>query len=226
PLLPAFLAAVQVLAGSHDPVEVGTVLRFLFLLLFAGYILFAYLVARRYVSPVAALAVGLICVLNPYTHFISEQATADLPFAFTVVAFVFFASAKRSRTNGVLTCALCVASYLLRTAGIALMAAWIGDALLKHQFRPALRRILICAVPVIAWNGYVAAVERGAESRHPAYSYQRADYLFYNVSDLRNAMLKDPDHPEGGKVTAFGVLTDRILPNVWKLPVALGETVT
>ena len=40
-----------------------------------------------------AFAAGILCLVNAYTHFMSDQATADVPFALTITAFAFFATA-------------------------------------------------------------------------------------------------------------------------------------
>ena len=43
---------------------------------------------------------------------------------------------------------------------------------------------------------------RSPEYRHPAYAYQTAPYLYFNVSYARNMMtLRDPSAPELGPLT-------------------------
>jgi len=226
PLLPASIAAVEVLTGSHSPLVVGKYVHVGYLALFAMYVFLAYAVARRYGSPYVAFTVGLLCAVNAYTHFMSDQATADLPFALMVTAFVLFATAKPRRMQNVVVGALCVAAYLFRTAGLGLMLAWVGEPLLRFRFRSASIRAIICLLPVAAWNGYIAQVERSPEYIQTSYSYQRADFMFYNVSYRRNAMLKDPYSPDAGKVSLRELLTERLLPNLVALPAALGQALT
>ena len=84
-------------------------------------------------------------------------------------------------------CAL--ASYALRTVGIAAFAVWVLDSLIRRRFREALIRGLLVLLPVAGWQAYVASVERSEAYKHPAYEYQRAPYLFYNVSYARNVVL-------------------------------------
>jgi hypothetical protein len=149
-----------------------------YLALFAMYVFASYAVARRFVSPEAAFTLGLLCAVNAYMHFMSDQAAADLPFAVTTVAFLFFATARPGRTQEIIATAFCVAAYLFRTAGLALILAWICDALLKRRFRAAFIRLAVNFLPVAAWNRYIARVERSPEYARTAYSYQRADFYF------------------------------------------------
>jgi hypothetical protein len=226
PLLPASIAAVEALTGSRKPVDVGRWLRLEYLLLFAIYVFMAYAVARRYISPAAAFGVGFFCLTNAYTHFMADQATADLPYGIAAAAFVFFATARPGRMQEITTAAFCVAAYLLRTAGVALMLAWIGDALVKRGFRAAVIRLIICLLPIGTWTAYVTQVEHSPAYARPAYSYQRADYLSYNVSYSRSTTLKDPSRPEAGKISVRDFFVQRLLANLVIFPSALGQTVT
>ena len=69
---------------------------------------------------------------------------------------------------------------------------------------------------------YVFAVERSPAYTNPAYEYQRAPYLFYNVSYARNIALRDPITPEKGDAR----ILRRVARNALDLPMALGETLT
>jgi len=226
PLLPAIIGGSQRLAGSSNPQKAGRLLRAEFLAMFGLYVLAAFALARRYLSPLAAFAACIFCLVNAYTHFMDDQAAADVPFALSVTAFAFFATAPPSRANTVISGLLCVASFLLRTAGIALMATWVAEAIIARRPRAILVRAVVCALPVAAWTWYVAQVETSPQYNQSAHVYQRADYLFYNVSYAKNAMLRDPFTPELGRITPAGVLTARLLPNLRQAPVALGETLT
>jgi hypothetical protein len=96
------------------------------------------------------------------------------------------------------------------------------DSLIRRRFREALIRALLVLVPVAGWQAYVAAVERSEAYKHPAYEYQRAPYLFYNVSYARNVVLRDPFTPEKGQVR----IVRRIVRNALDLPVNFGETLS
>ncbi|HSD10353.1 MAG TPA: hypothetical protein VLF14_05195, partial [Candidatus Binatia bacterium] len=118
------------------------------------------------------------------------------------------------------------AAFWLRSAGVALFAAWIAESALDRRFRVAAIRLVAALVAILPWQLHVAKVENSLEYREPAYAYQRADYLFYNVSYARNIFhLKDGFQPELGGLT-WGSLRDRVLTNAWKVPASLGEWVS
>jgi hypothetical protein len=84
------------------------------------------------------------------------------------------------------------------------------------------------AVTVVAlglWQGYVYSVRHGPEYTHPAYPYQRAPYLYYNVSYAENLALRDSFKPELGYATPVD-LALRLGSNLRKVPLNLGEGVT
>jgi hypothetical protein len=114
-----------------------------------------------------------------------------------------------------------VAAYLLRTIGIALLAAWVLDPLLGRRFRVAVIRAAVAIVPILGWHAYVAHVERSPAYTQPAYPYQRADYLFYNVSYARNVSLRDPFKPEQGRASGRDVAR-RFLANLRLIPTSIG----
>ena len=117
------------------------------------------------------------------------------------------------------------ACYLLRTASLALLVAWVLDALVWRRWKRAAFRAAVAAVPVLAWQGYVAWVMNCADYAKPAYAYQRAPYLNYNVSYSENLKFLDPFYPEKGSATAAAVAR-RTLQNVRILPMATGEAIS
>jgi hypothetical protein len=80
-------------------------------------------------------------------------------------------------------------------------------------------------IPVVGWQTYVHSVETSAEYQRPAYAYQRAEYMFYNVSYAVNISLKDPFHPTDGRATVADFVM-RSLRNLWPLTFGLAESVT
>ena len=225
PLLPLIVAGHQWLAGSSDPVVVGRLMRLSYFLIFAAYIFAAYAVLRRHLPlPWALFAAGVV-VLHPQTNFLSDLSFAELPFALATTLFVLLAGRPtgpiRSMAAG--TCA--VAAYLLRTMGIALLAAWVLDALLARRVRTAAIRAVIALAPILGWTGYVVHVERSPDYTRPAYAYQRADYLWSNVSYARNVSLRDPFNPEEGRASVLE-LAHRGLVNLAHMPKRLGTAVT
>jgi hypothetical protein len=117
------------------------------------------------------------------------------------------------------------AAFLLRTAAVALFAAWVADALLDKRWRLAARRACLAALPVIAWQGYILHVERSAAYVNPSYAYARADYALYNVSYTRNMLLRDPTRPQLGRATV-AELPGRTLANLRTTVFHLGEAVS
>jgi hypothetical protein len=118
-----------------------------------------------------------------------------------------------------------VLAFLLRTAGVALLGAWVLDAALRRDVRGVLQRAVLAAIPFFAWQAHVMAVRGGPEYSQPAYEYQRAPYNFYNVTYAENVSLVDPFVPEVGALAA-GALVQRIATNGLQLPLVLGEAVS
>jgi hypothetical protein len=103
--------------------------------------------------------------------------------------------------------------------------AWVLDALVRRRWKRAAFRAAVAAVPVLAWQGYVAWVMKSAEYAKPAYAYQRAPYLHYNVSYSENLKFVDPFYPEKGSATVAAVAR-RTWQNVCILPMAMGEAIS
>src|SRR5947209_12977569 len=181
PLLPAIVAAHEAAVGSSDPSVAGHAIRLSWAILYALYIPGVFWLAKRYTGRGLALAVALIVLLNPKTTFLSETCFAEPPFA--AVSLVFFlALGERRRLGPAIGFITAAAGYLIKTIGIALLAAWVLDAVRQRRFRSAALRAALAMIPVFAWNAYIHSVETSPEYRRPAYAYQRADYMFYNVS--------------------------------------------
>lgn len=221
PLLPLVIALHQWMAGSSDVVVVGRWLRLTYFLIFTTYIFAAYAMLRRYLSLRYALLAAVVLLLHVHTNYLSDLCFAELPFGLATTLFVLLAGRQtgpiRSMAAG--TCA--VAAYLLRTMGIALFAAWVLDALLDRRLKAASIRAVVAVVPILGWHAYIAHVEWSPAYTQPAYAYQRADYLFYNVSYARNTSLRDPFRPEEGRASILDI-AHRLLVNVQQIPTSLG----
>jgi hypothetical protein len=221
PLLPLVVAFHQWLLGSSDFVVVGRWMRLTFFLVFVAYVFAAYAVLRRYLPLRYALLSGILVLLHVHTNFISDLCFAEIPFGLATALFVLLAGRSTGPMRSLAAGACAVSAYLLRTMGIALLAAWVLDALLDRRFRAAALRAAVAAVPILGWQAYIAHVERSPAYTHPAYAYQRADYLFYNVSYARNVSLRDPFKPEEGRISA-AELAKRLLVNLKRMPTSLG----
>jgi hypothetical protein len=218
PLLPAVAAIQQRLLGTADPVVVGWWLRLTVAALFIGYAVAVFALARRFVPSRFAFLAALLAILNAQALFLSDYFSADLPYA-AVSTFFFLAP------PGLGAGLLALSAYGLRTAGIALLAAWTAESLLHRSFRQALARGGTAVVILAAWQAYVAGVKSDPAFAEPAYAYQRADYQFYNVGYLENMSYVDPFRPELGRATARQFAA-RVWTNVRGMPMSLGEAAT
>jgi hypothetical protein len=217
PLVPAVGAVVERLAGTDDPAVAGHWLRLGSVLLYVGYAAAIYLMSRRLVSPgYAALVTGL-SLIHSHTIFLSDFFAADVPYA--VLGTLFFA------VSGPVAGVVAVAAYATRTAGLAVLAAWVGEAVLRRRVRPALVRGAVAVAAVAAWVGYTTRVKTSDQYRHPAYAYQREGYQFYNVDYAQNMAYIDPFRPELGRVTGRGALA-RLGGNLADMPRSIGEGVS
>ena len=229
PLLPAIIALHQRVLGTTDPTIVAPWLRITYAILFLIYALAVMALARRYLRPVFAVAAVLLCLLNPFTIFLSDLLFAEVPFALISVAFALLTGGPSARVGRWLhegsSYALAAAGFLLRSAGLALLFSWVLDAMMRRHWRLALIRACLALIPVLSWQAYVAHVRASPEYAHPAYEYQRAPYQYYNVSYQENMRLIDPFQPERGTLNARAFV-GRLATSVLTLPGAVGEIVS
>lgn len=222
PLLPAIVAAHERLLGTDDLHVVGHALRLSFFALFLLYTVAVYALVRQFLPPGHALGASLACLLSLQTYFLADLCFPETAFALVSVLFVL---CGRARGVGPATAVLAAAAYALRTIGITALAAWVMESACRKQWKQTAVRLALALIPILCWNGYVRSVETSAAYAHPAYAYQRADYLFYNVSYARNVLLTDPFAPERGHITA-GDAARRAASNLRGLPLSLGEAVS
>jgi len=226
PLLPVLVAALQLSLGTSDHVVVGHALRLGIALASVGYAVSIFLLLGAYLPRTYAFVAACLAVLPPQYVYFSDAFYAETLFAlFTVLFFIF--NRHRTSTACFLLSGLCaVLAYEARTAGIALLAAWVADCLFRKEFKRAGIAILISAVPVLTWTGWIKAVESSAEYQRPSYAYQTAPYLYFNVSYAKNMFqLADPFSPELGPFTA-STLIKRVRSNVAALPMNIGQAVS
>ena len=225
PLLPAIVAVHQWILGSSDPMIVGHWLRLTFFVMFLVSVLATYALLERVLPPAWAFVAVSMCVLHLFSMFLSELLFAELPFLLASLLFVFWSGVGSLRERPLLSGVCATLAYLLRTAGVALLIAWVGESLLRREFRRAVVRGAIALVPIVGWQAYIAGVQAGASYATPAYPYQRAEYVFYNVTYASNLSLRDPFRPELGKAS-FRDLAVRVARNLTRLPQSIGEAVS
>jgi hypothetical protein len=225
PGLPLLAAAPQVILGTSDPVVVGRWLKFLFVGFDGALAIATFLLLDLFVPPWLAFVGALALLLNVQATFHSNLFFTEIPYALVTVLFVLCSRESGNRLREAAATALAVTAFLLRTAGIALLAAWVTDALLRRRLKTAAVRLLVSAMPVLAWNAYVSRVEHSPQYSNPAYPYQRAPYLNYNVTYAANIALEDANKPGSGNATP-GRLARRVWQNALQIPVDLGEAVS
>ena len=225
PLLPLFAAVHQLAVGSTHPGTTGPWLRLSFAVLFVSWILAVYRLSRHYLPQGFAFLATLISLLHVNATWYSDLFFAELPFAFTSTVFLLIARRGEGWSREALAGALGAASFLLRSAGITLLVAWVVESLLRHRFRQTVLRVAMTLLPLMGWQGYVAHVQRSEQYQHPTYSYQRAGYQQHNVGYWENMAYIDPFFPERGKLTA-GLAVKRTLHHLATMPVRWGEALS
>ena len=223
PLVPAVVAAFERALGSSDYLVVGPWLRRCWFVLSGCYLLAAYAVVRRWLAPPLALVAIAGTGLSFYSFlYPSDSLYAEIPFALLVMLFLLSLDRAR-RGGGVLAGLFGGLAYLVRTAGIALLAVWVIESLVRRRFRQAALRAALAAVPVLAWQGHITRVSHSEAYHRPSYPYQRAPYYYANVTYGENSWLIDPFQPELGRTSPRG-LAGRVGRNLLALPRSIGES--
>src|SRR6266446_356836 len=200
PLLPVLVAAHQRALGTSDYVIVGSRLRLSYFFLSGVYLLAAYLVARGFLDPPLALAATAGTAFSFYSFlYPSDSLYAEIPFALASMLFLLCLRRSDRPGFGIVAGLLAGAAYLIRTAGIALLAVWVADSLMHRRFRQAALRAAAAALPVLAWQAHIARVSGSSAYREPVYPYQRAAYYYSNVTYGENSWLIEPFQPELGR---------------------------
>ncbi len=225
PALPAFVALHGIALGTDDPLTIGAWLRVSYFALFTLYLVAIYWMALRFLSPSLAFLAAALSGLQFHSYYLTNILFAELPFALVTVLFVGLVHPPRRRCALLPAVLLAWTAYLLRSAGMALMIAWVADGLLRRRLRQAGLRVLMCLVPIVCWQVYIGQVKSSDEYDRPAYPYQRADYQNYNVGYVENILLVDSFAPELGRVSA-AQFAGRLLANAARVPILIGEAVS
>ena len=225
PLLPMFIAAHQLIAGTGDPTIVGRWLRLSAFLTSLGFVLGSYALLRRHLPGRWAFVGAAMCALNTSTVWLSDIDFAEIPFALVTVCFFLWRRRDPAAGREMILGVLAAAAYLLRTAGVALLVAWVAEAVLQRDAKRAALRIAMALLVVGGWQARIAAVEADGSYSRPAYPYQRAEYLFYNVSYARNLALLDVERPDLGHVSV-PQLAERFGRSLLTVPTRLAQAVS
>jgi hypothetical protein len=224
PLLPLIVAAHQVIMRTHDYFIVGTALRFFYFAISGVYLITVYALARQLLSPVYALLVGVITAFSFYS-FIHPSNTlyAELPFALISTLFLLCQCRSDRPLYAWIAGVLGVGAYLLRAAGLALLASWTLESVFRRRFRQAAIRMAVSALPILLWQIHVWRVIASDEYHQPAYAYQRAPYYYANVTYQENSSLVDPFRPELGR-NGLSDIARRVVRNAAVIPTSIGES--
>ncbi|MBA3966949.1 MAG: hypothetical protein H0X47_14495 [Nitrospirales bacterium] len=226
PLLPLIVAVHQKVLGTSDPLLVGVWLRRFFFVTFFAYILSIYMVLKIYLPLNLAFIGTVICLFHSRMYFMSELLFPEILFGLATTSFVLVNQRVHTKPGEVAAGLLGIVAFGLRTVGVALLAAWVAESLLNKNFKRAGIRCAVALIPLLCWQAYIISVVTGPEYIQPAYDYQRAEYMFYNVSYAKNIFtLKHPFSPELGRAT-FHDIGNRVLRNLEKLPTSIGEIVS
>ena len=238
PLLPLVVAAHQKVLATSDFVVVGRWLRAFYFVLSLALAAGAYRLARDYLPPRRALLAGAVSVLALHTWYLAGVLYTEIPLALVAVCFAICARQAHRTRYWLATAALGVAAYSLRTAGIALLAAWCIAALVERpprtteggpathsRFMRAGARAAVALVPFIVWQTYIGSVMASDDYRDPVYPYQRSAYQYANVTYSENMSLVSPFTPERGRITLWGQISRFAINAVYITP-SLGGGVT
>jgi hypothetical protein len=225
PLLPALVATSQITLGTSDPTTVGRWLRYAAFLVFVVYMSLVVSFLRHYLPPRSTLVAALFCLFSLHVYFLSDLLFPEILFSLATLVFLLASRQERSRLGSIWTYLAAVSSYALRTVGMVAFAAWVLDSLIRRRFGQAVVRLALVLIAVAGWQFYVASVESSSGYNHPSYAYQRAPYMFYNVTYTRNIALRDPFAPEKGPLSTVTLLR-RIGGNALVLPASVGETLS
>ena len=122
PLLPLIVAAHQRLMGTTDYVRVGSALRITYFLTSGLFVLAAYALVRKLVSPLYALLIVASATLSFYSFIHpSDILYAEMPFALVSTLFLLCHKSSDGPFRSVALGCFGSAAYLLRFAGIALL---------------------------------------------------------------------------------------------------------
>jgi len=225
PLVPVLVAAHQLVLHSSDPVVVGHALRLTMVLASIAYAVAVFVLLAGYIPRRYAAAAAVLTVLPPQYVYFSDALYAETLFALFTVLFFVLHRHRRSTACFLLSGLCAVLAYETRTAGVALLVAWVADSLLRREFKRAGIALVVALAPVLAWMGWIHAVESSPSYRQPAYAYQTAPYLYFNVSYARNLSLQDPWAPELGPLTRRGFV-ERLWSNAKIVPKSIGQAVS
>jgi hypothetical protein len=221
--MPLFVAAHQLLLGNTDPLVVGRALRVSACLLFALTAFALYALLRSYIEWSAASLAVLFWIFHPANTYFSDALYAESLFGLSIILFFLLRKRAGERRYFLLAAACVLLAFLARTVGLLLFVAWAAERVLKRDFKQAVAIAVIALAAAGMWMGYIHHVESSPEYVQPAYAYQHADYLYFNISYAKQVFrLVDMFSPELGYLTPYD-FAKRFCLNVKRVPVRIGQ---
>ena len=225
PFLPAFVAAHQLVLNSSDPAVVGQGLRVSIALFSIAYAITIYLLLSVYVPRAYASAAAVIAVFQPQYIYFSDSLYAETFFG---LFHCLFPPSEAQQEHRLFSSVWGMCGPRLRGAhGGNCFARSVGrgqSAAERFQAHANCARNFDSSDSELDWVDCSGGVL--ARYQQPAYAYQTAPYLYFNVSYARNMLtLVDPSHPELGPLTARALLR-RVWANVQVLPSSIGQAVS
>jgi hypothetical protein len=226
PFLPALVALHELALRTSDPALVGPALRLTTIAFSVAYAIAVFLLLKAYIPWPWAAAVPILGVFQPQYVFYSDLLFPETFFGLFTVIFFILQRNRASFASFLLAGLFAALAFSARTTGVALLVAWVADTILRREYRRLPLVLLMAATPVIAWMAWMKTAESSSEYQSPAYAYQTAPYVWFNVSYSKNIFtLKDPKNPQSGPLTR-DALVDRVTTNLRELPVRIGESVS
>ena len=153
PLLPAIVALHEEVMGSTDPLVVAPWLRKSYAVLYLIYSLAVLALSGKEVSILGLRGHSCGIVFAPSQRDLSFRPSfCGMPFALVTVVFTLMAVDGSSRVRlwprEVVSFVLATLGFLLRTAGLALFAAWVLEAVVRRRWWLAVTRGLLVLIPV------------------------------------------------------------------------------
>jgi len=102
PLLPAIVAAHQLVLGTDDPTTVGRWLRLSAFITFVLYIYIVFRFFRIHLPPHHAFFATVLCLLTLHVYFLSDLLSPEIFFSLATLLFILYAGREESRVHPVL----------------------------------------------------------------------------------------------------------------------------
>ena len=154
PVLPLVAAAPAAPTRYHRSCGRWPLAPHLLVPLFLVYAVATFLLGHRFLPTGSPFSSALLAVLHVQTLFMSDYFATDVPYA--LVSSLFFLTG-----GGAAAAVMAVIAFGLRTAGVALLGAWVAEGVAHRQYRKAALRTVVTLAAVGGWMVYTTSVKAG-----------------------------------------------------------------